>query len=94
MEEVLVPYYSVATDFNIFPKGAILFITTEIPLVNDRQELLGWRPFSTFAFNQDSGGTIKGSGRVDIFFGTGPLAEAQACYMDRYGKLYLLMKKE
>jgi len=94
LEEVLVPYYSVATDFNIFPKGAILFITTEIPLVNDRQELLGWRPFSTFAFNQDSGGTIKGSGRVDIFFGTGPLAEAQACYMDRYGKLYLLMKKE
>jgi len=31
---------------------------------------------------------------VDIFFGTGSIAEAQACYMDKYGKLYLLVKKK
>jgi membrane-bound lytic murein transglycosylase A len=94
LEQVLVPYYSVATDFTIFPKGNLLFIKTEIPSVDAQQKLVGWKPFSSFVLNHDTGGAIKGSGKADIFFGTGPVAEAQACYMVRYGKLYLLVKKK
>ncbi len=91
INEVLVPYYSLATDPSVFPRGAILFVDTEIPKVDEKQHFLGWQPFKTIAFSQDTGGAIKGPGRADIFFGTGPIAEAQACYMAQKGKLYLLV---
>ncbi|MCD6319769.1 MAG: MltA domain-containing protein [Candidatus Desulfofervidaceae bacterium] len=94
LSECLTPLYSVATDPSIFPRGALLFVDTKIPKVNESQELLGWEPFSSFVLNQDTGGAIKGPGRVDIYFGTGSKAEAQACYMAQRGKLYLLVKKK
>jgi len=94
LNECLTPLYSVATDPTIFPRGALLFVDTKIPRVNEKQELLNWQPFSSFVLNQDTGGAIKGPGRVDIYFGTGSKAEAQACYMARRGKLYLLVKKK
>jgi len=94
INEVLVPYYSLATDPSVFPRGAILFVDAEIPMVDKKQHFLGWQPFKTLAFSQDTGGAIKGPGRADISFGSGPLAEAQACYMAQKGKLYLLVGKK
>ncbi|HDD43316.1 MAG TPA: hypothetical protein ENG63_00440 [Candidatus Desulfofervidus auxilii] len=94
LDEILTPYYSLATDPNIFPKGSMLFLQTEIPIVDDKQNLKGWQTFHSFALSQDTGSAIKGPGRADIFFGTGNKAEAKACYMARRGKLYLLIKKK
>jgi membrane-bound lytic murein transglycosylase A len=43
--------------------------------------------------NQDTGGAIKGAGRADLFWGSGPYAETAAGYMQHDGMLYILIKK-
>ena len=90
---LLTPGRSVALDPRVFPKGALGFISTEKPLVDDRGEVKGWTKFSRFVLNQDSGGAIKGAGRADLFWGTGPYAELAAGQMQHEGDFYLLIKK-
>lgn len=92
--EVLTPEYSIATDPNIFPKGALSYIITKEPIVNGQSKILEWQKFQSFVLNQDVGGAIKGLGRVDIFWGRGKVAEIKADYMTREGKVYLLLKKK
>jgi membrane-bound lytic murein transglycosylase A len=43
--------------------------------------------------NQDTGGAIKGAGRVDVFWGSGPYAEVAAGHLKHEGQLYILIKK-
>jgi membrane-bound lytic murein transglycosylase A len=90
---LLTPGRSVALDPRVFPKGALGFISTEKPLVDDRGELKGWTEFSRFVLNQDSGGAIKGAGRADLFWGTGDYAELAAGQMQHEGDFYVLIKK-
>jgi len=90
---VLTPGRSIALDSRIFPKGALGFISSEKPVVNDRGEITGWTKFSRFVLNQDTGGAIKGAGRVDIFWGNGPYAELAAGNLRHEGELYILIKK-
>ncbi|HEY6368175.1 MAG TPA: MltA domain-containing protein [Candidatus Binatia bacterium] len=84
---------SIATDARLFPKGALAFISTEIPVLDAAGGLVGWQPFSRFVLNQDTGGAIRGLQRADLYFGTGAEAEAAAGYMNRPGKLYFLSLK-
>jgi membrane-bound lytic murein transglycosylase A len=93
LEVPVTPGRSIATDPNLFPKGAIAFIETQLPLVSGTGEMIGQRPFSRFVLNQDSGGSIRGPQRVDLFFGAGADVEAQAGYMNSAGKLYFLSLK-
>ncbi len=90
---VLTPGRSIALDSRIFPKGALGFISSEKPVVNDRGEIVDWKRFSRFVLNQDTGGAIKGAGRVDIFWGNGPYAELAAGNLRHTGELYILIKK-
>jgi membrane-bound lytic murein transglycosylase A len=90
---LLTPGRSLALDPVIFPKGALGFISSQKPLVNERGEITGWTPFSRFVVNQDSGGAIKGAGRADIFWGGGPQAEVAAGHLQHDGELYILIKK-
>ncbi len=90
---LLTPGRSVALDSRFFPKGALGFISSQKPLVNDRGEITGWIEFSRFVLHQDSGGAIKGPGRADIFWGSGPYAELAAGHLQREGDLYVLIKK-
>jgi len=55
--------------------------------------IIGWTKFSRFVLNQDSGGAIKGAGRADIFWGSGPYAELTAGHLQHEGDLYILIKK-
>lgn len=89
----LTPGRSVALDSRIFPKGALCFISTEKPVVDNSNEITGWTKFSRFVLNQDTGGAIKGSGRADVFWGSGHHAELAAGHMKHEGKLYILIKK-
>ncbi len=84
---------SIATDLRLFPKGALAFIETQEPVIDDAGRLIGWRPFSRIVLNQDSGGAIRGFQRVDLFFGTGDQAAAAAGYMNSRGRLYFLALK-
>jgi membrane-bound lytic murein transglycosylase A len=90
---LLTPGRSVALDSKIFPRGALGFISCQKPLVNDQGNITGWTQFSRFVLNQDSGGAIKGAGRADIFWGSGPHAELTAGHLQHEGELYILIKK-
>ena len=90
---LLTPGRSIALDPKLFPKGALGFISSQKPLVNDQGEITGWIEFSRFVLHQDSGGAIKGAGRADIFWGSGPYAEVTAGHLQHEGDLYVLIKK-
>jgi membrane-bound lytic murein transglycosylase A len=90
---LLTPGRSIALDSRIFPKGALGFIVCQKPLVNNQGEIIGWNKFYRFVVNQDTGGAIKGAGRVDIFLGSGPYAELTAGHLRHEGDLYILIKK-
>lgn len=88
---------SIATDKSLMPPGALALIHTQIPTQNppnpntsDRGE---WpQPWvSRFVLDHDTGGAIKGPGRVDIFMGTGQLAGDRAGLINSSGQLYYLL---
>ncbi len=89
----LTPGRSLALDSNCFPKGALGFISCQKPILGPAGEITGWKAFSRFVVNQDTGGAIKGPGRADIFWGNGPYAEAAAGHLKHSGELYLLIQK-
>lgn len=93
IEVPVTPGRTIALDSGLFPKGALCFIECEKPVVNQSGEIENWTGFSRFVMNQDTGGAIKGAGRVDIFWGSGEYAEIAAGHMNHEGKLYVLIKK-
>lgn len=91
---VLTPNRSIATDTQLFPRGALAFITTEKPVFDENGQISRWQPFARFVLNQDTGGAIRGPGRVDLFTGSGPKAGQIAGAMRQPGSFYFLLKKQ
>ena len=89
----LTPNRSIATDKSLFPQGALAFIKTEKPVFNESARIIGWKKYSRFVLNQDTGGAIKGTAKVDLFTGYGPESEQVAGVMKQSGDLYFLIKK-
>ena len=89
----LTPGRSIALDRRIFPKAALCFIEAEMPVVDSAGQIQSWRTLTRFAMNQDTGGAIRGPGRADIFWGSGPYAEIAAGHLKHTGKLYFLVLK-
>jgi membrane-bound lytic murein transglycosylase A len=85
---------SMATDSRLFPKGALAWIETEIPIIDESGGLAGWRPIARFMLNQDTGGAIRGLQRADLYFGSGAEPAALAGYMNRRGRIYFLLIKQ
>ncbi|WP_224241651.1 murein transglycosylase A [Hyalangium gracile] len=83
---------SIATDAKLFPRGALAFLQTERP-VRQPDGTVAWRPLSRFVLNQDTGGAIKGAGRVDVFWGRGPDAELAAGMMKQKGRLLFFVPR-
>ena len=91
--EVLTPGRSIAIDGTVLPEGTIGYLVSRTPRFGDNGEIAGWQTLTRFVFPQDSGAAIKGTGRVDVFFGQGKNAELIANSMKEEGKLYFLIKK-
>lgn len=87
------PGRSIALDSRLFPKGALCFISCQKPVINRTDEIVGWKHFSRFVLDQDTGGAIRGAGRADIFWGSGKYAEITAGHLQHEGELYILIKK-
>ncbi len=87
----LTPGRSVAVDRRVFPMAAPAFLQTQIPVVDGSGRIDRWMDFSAFALNQDTGGAIRGPGRVDLFWGNGPYAQIAAGHMRHPGSFYLLV---
>ncbi len=83
---------TIASDPEVYPKGALAFIRTRKPLIH-KGKLTGWSPFSRFVLNQDTGKAISGRGRIDLFCGGGEDAEAVAGRLKEAGELFFLLKK-
>jgi len=90
----LTPGRSVALDQDHFPPGALAWLATRQPVINEAGEITGWQALGRFVLNQDSGSAITGPGRLDLFFGAGPQAEAAAGSLKHPGMLYFLVKKK
>lgn len=82
---------SIATDKSIMPPGALALINTRIPYLNNG--VMETRQVSRYVLDQDTGGAIKGAGRVDIFMGTGKQAGDRAGLISNTGELYYLLLK-
>ena len=88
----LVPARSIAIDNSLIPLGALAFMQTNFPDVDEKGTLYGIKPDSRFVFCHDTGGAIKGA-RVDFFIGNGDKAKTFAYSLWEKGKLYLLIVK-
>jgi len=85
---------SVAMDSRIHPAGAVLYLESQQPQFDTRGNVLRWEPLCRWVVNQDTGGAIKGFGRVDLFCGSGEAAERIAGRLQHPGKVYFLLTKE
>jgi membrane-bound lytic murein transglycosylase A len=83
---------SIATDKALMPPGALALIQTQLPVLNSSRQL-EQRLVSRYVLDQDTGGAIKGAGRVDIFMGTGQQAGDKAGLVNSTGQLYYLLLK-
>ncbi len=82
------PDRTVAADARVFPKGALAFVETERPVDAAGPAM---RPFSRFVLDQDAGGAIRTSARIDLYLGSGAYAENAAGRMRQPGRLYYLL---
>lgn len=88
----LTPGRSIATDARLFPAATLGFLETERP-VRDAGGVVRWERVRRFVLNQDTGGAIRGPGRVDVFWGRGSAAELAAGLMRQAGRLYVLVPR-
>jgi membrane-bound lytic murein transglycosylase A len=79
---------SIAADARVFPKGALAFLVSERPVDASGGAM---RPFSRFVLDQDAGGAIRTSARVDLYLGSGTYAENAAGLMRQPGRLHYLL---
>jgi membrane-bound lytic murein transglycosylase A len=77
---------SLAVDRAVIPLGMPVYITTTDPLTH--------APLDRLTIAQDTGGGIHGAAAADLYFGSGPDAEATAGRMQQAGELYLLLPRQ
>ena len=81
---------SIAVDNKYIPLGSVL--VAAVPVMNEKGR------FSHHAYKillaQDLGGAIRGSGHIDLYFGTGKKGRQKAMSTYHYGQLWLLLPKE
>ncbi len=87
------PHRSIATDPAYFPQGALAFIRLRKPVLDEDYRVVRRVEFSRFVLNQDKGAAIRGPGRVDLFCGFGPEAQAAAGSLKEKGELFFLVLK-
>ncbi|MCO5142477.1 MAG: MltA domain-containing protein [Oligoflexia bacterium] len=87
---------TIATDRYFFPKGLLAFLSIETPVFSDGNSHVPthWESKPRFVFDQDTGGAIRGGGRVDLYMGMGEEAAQMAGVMKRDGRLWYFVPNE
>ena len=80
---------SLATDKRLFPRGALVFVRTELPTAEG-----GTAAFKKLMLDQDTGGAIRTAGRADIYLGIGEEAERRAGSTRSPGQMIYLFLKQ
>ncbi len=81
------PHRTIASDPKTMPKGGLGFLVTK----GNESDSTSIPP--RFVLDQDTGGAIKGFGRVDLFCGRGPEAATMAGPLQAEADLYYLLPK-
>ena len=84
---------SIATDKSLMPPGGLALIVAPIPLVTETGEIK-IDLVDRFVLDQDTGSAIKGTGRVDVFLGSGTEAGDSAGLLHGDGRLYYLLLRQ
>ncbi len=85
---------SLALDSRIYKTtGLINFVKAVKPTHVDENGKVVKAPFSRFFIAQDTGGSIRGNARCDLYSGYGPMAELAAYNTNDMGEQYFLIKK-
>lgn len=89
------PMRTIATDQGLFPKGTLEFLQIDEPVFANPEDIdpASWEPRPRWVFDQDTGGAIRGGGRIDLYTGRGSDAERVAGVMKRPGHLWALAPK-
>ena len=87
----LTPGRSVAVDPQYIPYGLPGLLKSKRPVAQGTG--LVFKDFTRFINTHDTGSAIRGPGRVDLFWGSGPVAETEASSMKASGELYLFVIK-
>jgi membrane-bound lytic murein transglycosylase A len=91
------PGRTIATDPHFAPKGALAFLEFLKPdfgqnrSAEDQEPLL--LPASRFVVDQDTGGAITGTGRVDLFWGRGDEAKRHAGVVQHPARIVYLVPR-
>ncbi len=88
------PGRSIAVDQKLFPPGGFGFLITDLPAPGPDGTTLVEGTISRFVLAQDTGGAIRGPGRVDLFWGRGEDAAARAGVMKQPGRLFFFVPKD
>ncbi|MBU7585277.1 MAG: MltA domain-containing protein [Nostoc sp. TH1S01] len=83
---------SIATDKSLMPPGALALIRAAFPFVQ-ANGAMEHQIVSRYVLDQDTGGAIRGAGRVDYFLGTGKIAGERAGVTVSNGQLYYMLLK-
>ncbi|MBL0691837.1 MAG: MltA domain-containing protein [SAR324 cluster bacterium] len=96
MNEPLTFDRSAALDDSL-PKGALLFVDTRVPdcsLDKGCGDGKSTKNHQKFVLNQDSGGAIKGYGRIDLYLGVGEQAALISGGLRSFGDVYFMVAKQ
>lgn len=90
------PGRTIAIDRSLFPKGALCYLDIFEPQFENIEDTEAnyFLNSPRFVFDQDTGGAIKGTGRVDLYFGTGDYYAQKAGGFKSFGQLYYLFPKK
>lgn len=91
------PGRTIATDPRFAPKGAVAFLEFLKPTFDDgaqpEQQEPRFVPSSRFVVDQDTGGAITGTGRVDLFWGRGDDAKLHAGVVQHPARIVYLVPR-
>lgn len=86
---------TIATDYGIFPKGALALLDFEKPIFATDTDMTPatWVMSRRLVVDHDTGGAIRGPGRLDLYWGKGARAKQSAGVMKHKGRLTYLVPK-
>lgn len=93
LDQVLTAGRSVAVDPRLYPPGALAYLVSQKPVSGESGGEIAWEPMERFVLDQDSGGAIRGPGRLDLFWGSGADAGRLAGKMRHPVRVFFLLKK-
>lgn len=91
------PGRTIAVDPRYAPKGALALLTFQKPVFSPRhapgEDPVSYDKVSRFVLDQDSGGAITGTNRVDLFWGRGDSAKQYAGIIQDAARIVYLLPK-